>query len=315
MVYYSAAAAVLVGLVSLLLVHTLKRLELRSYRVVAATAVGSAAVSLLFPLIFKTVSLASFPSGEDIPLLTALSISAAVSLVLIFIFSVAASLTISDSTFDKFLSMFGRRPATGDAESGGGQAAVAYGAAEPLGNYLEEIFSDARIGEYQKTADSGDNRTKAENNLEKSVDREENTDKMGIETLEQDFLLPDVPVDGEPEEEIPASGEEPVEAAWIPEKDSQGETEALTVEDCIESAFRLKESGDFESAILYFMDALDKKPGKDLIFWIVLDICVLYRELNQVGLARDILGAYMDQYGDLMSVAVRKEIENNLQYI
>lgn len=85
-------------------------------------------------------------------------------------------------------------------------------------------------------ANIDENAATVENNLEISVDSNENIDKMGIENIVQN-------------------------------------RNSLTIEDCINEAFRLKGAGDFESAILYHMYALDKKPGKELTFWIILDIC------------------------------------------
>jgi hypothetical protein len=60
------------------------------------------------------------------------------------------------------------------------------------------------------------------------------------------------------------------------------------------------------------MYALDKKPQKELTFWIVLDICVMYKILGQQDLALDILDNYYDIYGEEMDNSVRKEIESNL---
>ena len=94
-------------------------------------------------------------------------------------------------------------------------------------------------------------------------------------------------------------------------KDIEGKEE-LSVAQYIDEAFRLKESGDFEGAILYYMYALDKNPDKDVVFWIILDTCVLYKELGQVELAKEILASYVSNYGDLMDAAVKSEIESNL---
>lgn len=88
--------------------------------------------------------------------------------------------------------------------------------------------------------------------------------------------------------------------------------EDLSIAQYIDEAFRLKGLGDFEGAILYYMYALDKNPDKDAVFWIVLDTCVLYKELGQIELAKEILESYVSSYGDLMDVAVRAEIESNL---
>lgn len=114
-----------------------------------------------------------------------------------------------------------------------------------------------------------------ENNLEISVDSYENIDKMGIENIVHN-------------------------------------RNSLTIEDCINEAFRLKGTGDFEGAILHHMCALDKKPGKELTFWIILDICVMYKSLGQQELALDILNSYYEAYGDTMDISVKDEIRRNL---
>ncbi len=87
----------------------------------------------------------------------------------------------------------------------------------------------------------------------------------------------------------------------------------LTIDDCIDKAFQLKTAGDLEGAILYYMYALDKKPENELVFWVILDICVLYKSLGQSELALDILRSYQSGYGEIMDNSIRKEIENNLK--
>lgn len=124
-------------------------------------------------------------------------------------------------------------------------------------------------------ANIDENAAVVENNLEISVDSKENIDKMGIENIVHN-------------------------------------RNTLTLEDCISEAFRLKGTGDFESAILYHMYALDRKPGKDLTFWIILDICVMYKSLGQQDLALDILNSYYETYGDMMDVSMNEEIRKNL---
>ncbi|WP_010251428.1 tetratricopeptide repeat protein [Acetivibrio cellulolyticus] len=86
-----------------------------------------------------------------------------------------------------------------------------------------------------------------------------------------------------------------------------------SVDESIDEAFGLKEKGDFEGAILSFFYALDNGPSDDVVFWIVLDICVLYKQLGQVELAREVLESYISQFGEIMDEAVRHEIELNLQ--
>ncbi|MDP4093335.1 MAG: hypothetical protein Q8920_08240 [Bacillota bacterium] len=86
----------------------------------------------------------------------------------------------------------------------------------------------------------------------------------------------------------------------------------VSIDQYIDMAFSFKEKGDFESAILNYMYALDKKPDDNLVFWVILDICVLYKEMGQTDLAREILESYVDSYGHVMDPAVRVEIERNL---
>ncbi len=142
-------------------------------------------------------------------------------------------------------------------------------------NYLEQIYDKLVNENSSETVNNVETKTEEQNNLEKSVDSSENIDKMGIENIVQNCKV-------------------------------------LTIEECIEEAFKLKATDDVEGAILYFMDALDKKPRKELTFWIVLDICVLYKNLGQVEFAYDILNSYHDAFGDLMDASVKEEIESNL---
>ncbi|MCX8129221.1 MAG: hypothetical protein N3I35_03865 [Clostridia bacterium] len=84
------------------------------------------------------------------------------------------------------------------------------------------------------------------------------------------------------------------------------------INDFINEAFRLKENGDKEGAILHYMYALEKNPEIDAVFWIVLDTCVLYKELGQVDLAKEILEGYVSDFGDVINPDIKAEIERNL---
>lgn len=90
------------------------------------------------------------------------------------------------------------------------------------------------------------------------------------------------------------------------------EPETKGFEHFIDNAFRFKEQGNFEESIQNYMYALEQKPDKDLVFWIVLDMCVLYKNIGQAELAKDILESYITSYGDIMDEAVKSEIEKNL---
>jgi len=145
-------------------------------------------------------------------------------------------------------------------------------------NYLEQIYLNYVAHDDENTGmqeEAVEITGAAAWNAEKSVDSAENIDKMGIENRVYD-------------------------------------SEAMTIEECIDEAFRLKQTGDFEGAILYFMYALDKKPQRELTFWIILDICVMYKSLGQQDLALEILNGYYEAYGDTMDVRLRDDIIRDL---
>lgn len=145
-------------------------------------------------------------------------------------------------------------------------------------NYIEDIFLKF-VGRNDENpveiASNEVNEGFEENTEEKSVDSNENIDKMGIENNIHDSNI-------------------------------------LTIEECIDEAFRLRAAGDPEGSILYYMYALDKKPQKELTFWIILDICVMYKSLGQHDLALDILDSYYDIYGNEMDSSIKEEIARNL---
>jgi hypothetical protein len=104
-------------------------------------------------------------------------------------------------------------------------------------NYIEDIYLKF-VGRNDENlaiiANDEVNEGFDENSDEKSVDSNENIDKMGIENNIHD-------------------------------------SDILTIEECIDEAFRLRETGDPEGSILYYMYALDKKPQKELpsgSYWI-----------------------------------------------
>ena len=58
--------------------------------------------------------------------------------------------------------------------------------------------------------------------------------------------------------------------------------------------------------------ALSKEGKKEVVFLIILDICVMYKELGQVELAKEILEGYVTNYGSVMDISVKTEIERKV---
>ncbi len=175
----------------------------------------------------------------------------------------------------------------------------------------EASASEAEPG----TLEAGEDNGEEKNILEKSVDSEQIIDTMCIETFISETIN-----NGEIDENtdiIAEIGEFDSETDSNPDSDDvespmPAEDSAQGIEQYIDTAFRLKANGDLEGAILHYMYALDSSPDRELVFWIILDICVLYKSLGQTELARDILESYIAGYGDVMDIAVKNEIVNNL---
>jgi len=86
----------------------------------------------------------------------------------------------------------------------------------------------------------------------------------------------------------------------------------VDIDEIISEAFNFKEKGDYEGAILNFLCALNSQPSDDVVFWIVLDICSMYKQLGQAELAKEVLESYINQYGNFMDEVVMCEMRRCL---
>lgn len=137
----------------------------------------------------------------------------------------------------------------------------------------EDIFDQAVVS-LEPTIDSN-----AIN--EKNVDTPDIIDKMGVDEISDES---------------------------VPYLDLNG----LSLNELIDKAFVLKENGrEIEAASLY-IEALSRKPDDEAAFWIVLDICSIYKNSGQAELAEDILLTYIDEFEHLMSEEVKDQILQSL---
>ncbi len=144
---------------------------------------------------------------------------------------------------------------------------------------FSEKDNSGRAGIFDKTENSSEISAEKEEFREKNVDTPDIIDKMGIETISNT---------------------------------SVSFSDPLNVDQLIDRAFLLKQEGrDLEAASL-FMNALDMKPDTEVVFWIVLDICVIYKNSGQTELAEEILQIYLNEYKDLMSNEVKEQILQSL---
>jgi len=292
MFIYGIVVLLVVAIVTSILVFVFGKKRLLELRTLMAVALGSLLVGIVLPFTYDLLFMRIRVSGNNnvfiptlvITLLVYMLLALVLSSVAMYMFPVGSRVGQKSETAEQAagftFSLETVRETVRETESDGDSVESSGG----KGNYLEEIFDKHIINIREEDEKELESLDCTENNFEKLVDSDENIDKMGVEIYEQD--------------------------------NSQIEAlEKLSINQCVDEAFRLKELGDMEGAILYHMYALDRKPAKDLVFWIVLDICVLYKGLGQIELACDILSNYTDSYGDLMDVSIKAEIERNLSSI
>lgn len=86
---------------------------------------------------------------------------------------------------------------------------------------------------------------------------------------------------------------------------------ATTVEQYIDLAFTAKKEGKLMEAIEFYIQALEKKPEEQLILWIIIDVCSLYRELGQESLAKEMILSYIETAGNSISQEVKDDLIKN----
>lgn len=372
---YAVIVGIAVALLSTLLLLFLHKNHLVHYRLLFAIAISSIIASLLFPLsCYALISADGFFSGGWGTVLT-VAIALMIHLILVLLCTLGIASFVTEQKASALIEAVRRffhkaketvppvacvQTETGMTEAAEAQRVVSE---DPGIHALQGGFEDKNI--IEKSVDSenitdkmgiveiavlkaenGEKCKSADASLPESVEPDgndvredivhegmeffafEQTESQIAESIAKDYmalysLLPEQEmtedaVPAEPEVAVSADREEPMSAVSISDVQPQGESTdelRLSVEEYVDEAFRLKSAGDLEGAILYYMYALDAKPEKELVFWIVVDICSLYKTLGQTALAKDILESYVSSYSDLMEDAVRLEIERNLLHI
>lgn len=126
-----------------------------------------------------------------------------------------------------------------------------------------------------------------------------------ISNIEADEVNTEIAVQ---EQVFEVSGDKTVEKDAIESQLPEDET----VECFVNKAFECKYNDRKEEAIEYYIKALQNKPDNKIIFWIVLDICVLYKQLGLGELAKSILEGLVSEYGTAIQPEVKREIMNQL---
>jgi len=84
-----------------------------------------------------------------------------------------------------------------------------------------------------------------------------------------------------------------------------------TVEKYVDLAFNAKKEGHLIQAVEFYIQALEKKPEEQLILWIIIDVCSIYKELGQENLAKEMIQSYIDTAGESISQEVKDDLIKN----
>ncbi len=131
-----------------------------------------------------------------------------------------------------------------------------------------------------------------------------------FETVEINAVETDVPKTQIPKVSISESETQiPAPEAKLENFSTEDVSDAKTL---VLKALQKKGDDKKEEAIEYYMKALQQQPDVEMILWIVLDVCALYKQLGLNELAISILETLASQYGNAIKPEVKKEIMNCL---
>lgn len=354
MVIYAIIIGAVVVLSSIAIIYLLKKKNILNIRIIVSIVMSSIIISFLFPFLLGAVSETGSFGTAGIPWVLSLLATFVIYILLVFLFAVIISMLISNlkilNFFDKFkkiLSVAGLKKMVSktqkllenveksvDSEQNTDKIGLE-------GKYVEKCTDNL---DFQDSRNLSDENIYGENLGNEVLDNEVlNNVVLNSEVLNNKALNNEVSnnealsgmiLDGKNDDmdldgldglggldgvdlfdntDLDRLNFDSANAEEIIEKEIEGATELgmeIGLDECIEEAFALKEKRDLEGAILYYMYALDKNPEEELAFWIILDICALYKTLGQIELAREIL----ENYANVMDESVKAEIERNLYY-
>ena len=183
--------------------------------------------------------------------------------------------------------------------------------AEATEKKVEEETADVLEEDEEETVEA----TEEEEETAEVEDNNLIIDSEEKEKLESEIagLIDMIEKEDEPSTEKETDEIEREDAGFVEKQTDIEHDNAKEFEEYVSKAFGYKKDDNFEEAILQFTFALDNAPDEESVFWIVLDICTVYKKMGQVDLAKDILESYVKEYGNSMNEYLIEQIKNNLQ--
>lgn len=193
-------------------------------------------------------------------------------------------------------------------------------AVEEYVELLKEIISEA-VEEYIESVEEKSSETVEEYIVSGEENNAELVQEYGVEAVEAVSAVKEADLN---ESEIPETREDYDEAIGCIKAEMQqcnisdngAASEYIEEPDAqlfIIKAFESKKSGAKDKAIQYYMEALEHQPDSNTIFWIVLDICAIYKQMGLAALAVSILDEVVNKYNSIIQPEVKAEILNNLK--
>lgn len=117
-----------------------------------------------------------------------------------------------------------------------------------------------------------------------------------------------------PKEDISKKQDEQNDAVIEGIETEQPENTEKTIEQLVDSAFEFKKKGLLMEAIECYTEVLSKNPDEQLILWVVIEICTLYKQAGQESLAKEMVESYLEILGDSFSEQTKQEIIESLEF-
>lgn len=293
MLSYSIAAGATIFITSSLLMYINKRSNILSIRILNAATAVSVLISIMFPFVYVTFSGLASPVSDKFKTVLIFSAAFIFYMFLIYMITICIPYLTSDKVKNAINRLFKGTTFLAKKDASNLQEMKQPPDGESI--HTEELKQEAieRINHDGIEAVTDSNIAVKADVLEKPVDSEEIIDRMGIDI----------------------NGDNAQNTSNFAETAQQDEDPGTSLENLIEHAFKLKESGELEEAVRYYMYALNRNLDKDLAYWVLLDICALYKILGHSKVALDILKNYATENENVLDESLRDEIERNLLYI
>ncbi len=291
---YSIIAAATILITALLAFYYLYKSKELDLGILMSVSIGAVILGITFNPTYNTIFgyMESFNNiNRDVEFLFFIAIASIFFLILVFTISILVSVFVPDrlSSIDCSIAIerfFGWTKSYLKPEISENNI--------PEVTEADELSEDSLVGEADELSED----TLVAEADELSEDSLVEEDDESISISEVAVTVESIILEAPAQQDTPESTHTPVNEAEI----------------LVLKAFDYKVKGQKEQALQYYTKALNYNSlNSDMVFWIVLDICTLYKELGLNELAFNILDSVAQRYGSVLKPEIRTQIINNLK--